>query len=299
MNAVKKIAGKTAGVFNSVNLANKLTILRLLLVPLFVVFLSVDSIQLSLELALAVFIAASVTDWLDGHIARTRLQVTALGQFLDPIADKILVMAALVCFVEVEWVPAWTVVAILSRDFIVGAVRLVAVQSTENLVIPARASGKVKTVFTMFTIIGILCAWMLASRGVITFEQELPVGAVRNAPDLVIIPITNLFMYLCVALTLFSGGQYVKDSWHLLKEQLSVSGGRITTTATSKSRGAPKAAQSAKIVDFDDIAPPDKSVQGGQTDLQTALCEPIKQVAKPKNSRNNSARKGNNKKRRK
>jgi len=145
--------------------------------------------------------------------------VTQLGKFLDPIADKILVMAALVCFAGLGWIQSWTVVVILARDFIVSAIRLAAVESEEKLVIPARTSGKVKTIITMFTICMILFLWLLASYGIISRPMEnADLGIIWDVPGIVLIPIGNAMMYVCTALTVFSGAQYVFDSRDIIKE---------------------------------------------------------------------------------
>ncbi|MCL1882010.1 MAG: CDP-diacylglycerol--glycerol-3-phosphate 3-phosphatidyltransferase [Oscillospiraceae bacterium] len=207
-----------------VNLANKLTILRILMLPPFVVFMMNDSIPHNLLWALIVFVIASITDWLDGYIARTRMLVTPLGQFLDPIADKILVMAAMLCMVELGWFNGWSVIAILARDFVVGAVRLIAVESEEKLVIPARASGKVKTMITMVSLGALLLLWVFAGYGVIGFEIEehnifTNVTQIYSNPARLLVPIGNAFMYICVALTAFSGIQYIWDARDVLKKQ--------------------------------------------------------------------------------
>ena len=203
------------------NLANKLTIFRIFLVPFFVAALMVNQIPYNLTIALTIFTLACVTDWLDGHIARKYNQITEFGKFLDPIADKILVMAALVCFAGLGWIQSWVVVVILARDFIVGAIRLAAVESDAKIVIPARLSGKIKTALTMVTIIGILVLWTLANDfGVIVVERSFidgVMGVTINSPGLVITPISNIAMYFCVGLTVISGWQYIWDSREILK----------------------------------------------------------------------------------
>lgn len=210
----------------SINLANKLTILRILLVPVFTVFLLFDTmvvnnqnaIPYNREIALGIFILACITDWLDGYIARTRFMITDFGKFLDPIADKIIVTAALVCFVHMKWIWAWPLVVILSRDFIVSAIRLVAAESKEKLVIPARMMGKVKTAVTMITIIGILFLWVIERYGAIKYEVKISETESFYRPDLFLAPIGNAFMCICVVLTVWSGVQYVWDTRHILKD---------------------------------------------------------------------------------
>jgi CDP-diacylglycerol--glycerol-3-phosphate 3-phosphatidyltransferase len=212
--------------WNSVNLANKLTILRIALVPLFLVMATFHSIPHSIVWALLIFVGASVTDWLDGHIARTRMMVTPLGQFLDPIADKVLVTSALVVFAGLGWIHGTFVALIIGRDLIVSAVRLVAAESEEKLIIPARTSGKVKTVITMVTISLILFLWTLGFYEIISLEGEIEmpfidrVATVGGADIDLLRALGNAFMAVCTALTLFSGAQYVWDARYLLKEQL-------------------------------------------------------------------------------
>ena len=108
------------------NLPNKLTIFRCLLIPFFVVFLLVDITSYDNWIALAIFIVASLTDLLDGKIARKYNLVTNFGKFMDPLADKLLVCSALICLVEMERIAAWMVIVIIAREFIISGFRLVA-----------------------------------------------------------------------------------------------------------------------------------------------------------------------------
>ena len=135
------------------NLPNKLTILRVIMIPFFVVLLLYDGgSQASLRLAAAVvFILASLTDLLDGKIARKYNLVTNFGKFMDPLADKLLVCSALICLIELGQLPAWMVIVIISREFIISGFRLVA--SDNGVVIAASYWGKFKTVFQMLMII--------------------------------------------------------------------------------------------------------------------------------------------------
>jgi len=206
------------------NLANKLTLFRIVLVPFFVAALMIHQIPYNLTIALFIFALASITDWLDGYIARKHNMITAFGKFLDPIADKILVMAALVCFAGLGWIQSWVVVVILSRDFIVGGIRLAAVESEEKIVIPARLSGKVKTAITMVSICGILVLWALArDYSVIMFENEFSFGdftsSIIGDPGILLRPIANAAMYFCALLTVISGVQYVWDCRGVFKEK--------------------------------------------------------------------------------
>ena len=139
------------------NLPNKLTVMRVILVPFFIFFLLCDvpfGSQAGSILALVVFIAASVTDALDGHIARSRNLVTNFGKFLDPLADKVLVISALVCFIQMGLVGAVPVIIIIAREFMVSGLRLVT--ANEGVVVAAGIWGKLKTAFTMVAIVIIL-----------------------------------------------------------------------------------------------------------------------------------------------
>lgn len=128
------------------NLPNKLTILRVILVPFFVFFLLTDYLGgASKWVALVIFIIASLTDLLDGKIARKYNLVTNFGKFMDPIADKLLVCSALICLVEMSKLEAWIVIIIIGREFIINGFRLVA--SDQGVVIAASYWGKFKTVF--------------------------------------------------------------------------------------------------------------------------------------------------------
>ena len=132
------------------NLPNKLTMFRVILIPFFVVFLLVDITPVDKWIALAVFIIASLTDMLDGKIARKYNLVTNFGKFMDPLADKLLVCSALVCLVAVDRIPAWMVIVIIAREFIISGFRLVA--SDNGVVIAASYWGKFKTTFQIIMI---------------------------------------------------------------------------------------------------------------------------------------------------
>lgn len=130
--------------------ANKLTLCRVVMIPIFLVLLYVD-FSAHLWAALAVFILASVTDFIDGYVARHYNQITDFGKFMDPLADKLLVMSAMAWFVEVAWMPAWAFFVVIARELAVTGLRLVAVE--QGRVIAAAKSGKVKTACTMVGII--------------------------------------------------------------------------------------------------------------------------------------------------
>lgn len=132
------------------NTANKLTLCRVVMIPIFIVLLYVD-FAAHLWVALGVFILASITDFVDGYVARHYNQITDFGKFMDPLADKLLVMSAMAWFVEVAWMPAWAFFVVIARELAVTGLRLVAVE--QGRVIAAAKSGKVKTACTMVGII--------------------------------------------------------------------------------------------------------------------------------------------------
>lgn len=181
------------------NLANKLTIFRVIIVPFFVFFMCFTGIEHRYLYALILFIVASLTDMLDGKIARKYNMITSFGKFLDPLADKILVAAALVCFVELKWTSAWVVCIILAREFVVSGVRLVAAGSDKKVVIPAGWLGKIKTAVTMVAICVILFLHILEDFGVMD-GQTFPIQL-----------ISDVLMYVSAALTLASGVKYLYD----------------------------------------------------------------------------------------
>ena len=135
------------------NLPNKLTILRVIMIPFFVAALMVDggTNQTMRYVAAAIFIIPSLTDMLDGKIARKYNLVTNFGKFMDPLADKLLVCSALICMIELGQLPAWMVIIIISREFIISGFRLVAADN--GVVIAASYWGKFKTVFQMVGVV--------------------------------------------------------------------------------------------------------------------------------------------------
>lgn len=196
------------------NLANKLTIFRIILVPVMIIatfinwsgeFLGVPTVAWVLNL---IFIIASITDKLDGHIARSRNQITTFGKFLDPIADKILVITAMIILVEIGRIPAWIPTITVFREFIVSGYRLVAVENGGK-VIAASMWGKLKTVTQMIAII-------------IAFIDNNAFGTVFTG-DLTGLPfiinaLTTLMMSVCTIATIFSGWDYIKNGKDLLKD---------------------------------------------------------------------------------
>lgn len=136
------------------NLPNKLTVLRIILVPIFILFLLIDNIPHHYLISLLIFLIASITDHLDGQIARKRNLITDFGKFADPLADKILVMAAFICFIELNLIGAVAVILMIIREFMVTSVRLVSASSGK--VIAANFWGKAKTVSQMIAILVVL-----------------------------------------------------------------------------------------------------------------------------------------------
>lgn len=142
------------------NLPNKLTVVRVLMIPFFVWFMLPSlggEMAASKWIALAIFCIASLTDLLDGKIARKYNLVTNFGKFMDPLADKLLVGAAMICLVEMGRLPAWIVIVLISREFIISGFRLIA--SDNGIVIAASYWGKFKTVFQMAMIIVLIAAF--------------------------------------------------------------------------------------------------------------------------------------------
>lgn len=141
------------------NLPNKLTIARVFMIPVFVVFMLMEEgrVPAFRWIAVAVFILAALTDFLDGQIARRCGLVTNFGKFMDPLADKLLVCSALICLVGIGRLPAWIVIVIIAREFIISGFRLVAADN--GIVIAASWWGKLKTVFQMIAVILLIIHW--------------------------------------------------------------------------------------------------------------------------------------------
>ena len=178
------------------NLPNKLTIFRVILIPFFVVALLFNPEDQMLRLvADAIFIVASLTDMLDGKIARKYNLVTNFGKFMDPLADKLLVCSAMICLLSIGQLPAWVVIVIIAREFIISGFRLVA--SDNGVVIAASMWGKTKTVSQMIMVI------ILVANFDIAFMQILG----------------TVFIYIAAALTVISLIDYVVKNKEVLKEQ--------------------------------------------------------------------------------
>lgn len=173
------------------NLPNKLTILRTILIPFFLIALLWDQVPYGNWIALFIFAAASITDMLDGKIARKYNLVTNFGKFMDPLADKLLVSSAMIAFIELGRIPCWIVIVIIAREFIISGFRLVAADN--GIVIAAGIWGKIKTAEQM-VMICILIAdfgsiFPSASQGISIFENILIYAAL-------ILTIISLFDYL-------------------------------------------------------------------------------------------------------
>ena len=191
------------------NLANKLTMIRIFLVPVFLVFITVKEIPYGSIIATVIFIIASLTDQLDGHIARSRNQITNFGKFMDPLADKLLVTAALVSLVELKLVAGWAVVVILAREFAVSGLRTLA--ASDGTVIAASWWGKIKTVTQMIAILLLLLKVNInTSVNVINFVNN---NSLLN-DFFTYVPETIMFM--AVLITIISGIDYFVKNKHVI-----------------------------------------------------------------------------------
>lgn len=196
------------------NLANKLTVFRMILVPLIVIAsflwtdISIYGVTVSMIVMDAIFIIASITDKLDGYIARSRNQVTTFGKFLDPLADKILVLAAMVILVEAGKIPAWIPIIVLAREFLVSGYRLVAVEKGGK-VIAASIWGKLKTVTQMLAIILVF----IDTNSFFEFAFNSLTGY-----ELVLNICSSVLLLVSVIATIFSGYDYLKNGKDLFKD---------------------------------------------------------------------------------
>lgn len=176
------------------NLANKLTVLRIFLIPVFMIFL-LSKIPYGKSIAAGIFIIAAITDILDGHFARKRNEVTNLGRFMDPLADKLLVSAALISLVQMGKLSSWVVIIIIGREFTISILRAVA--ATEGRVIAASWWGKAKTIFQIIAIISLL---------------------INNFPfSYVNFPFDTIMIWIAVVFTIISGVDYIIINIDILK----------------------------------------------------------------------------------
>ncbi len=168
------------------NLANKITIIRILMIPVFMFFL-LSNIQNGQYIAAIIFIIAATTDGLDGYIARSRNQITTFGKFMDPLADKLLVSAALISMIELDMVKAWVVVVIIAREFAITGLRVIA--ASNGITIAANWLGKIKTITQLIAIILLL---------------------LNNYPfRLLNIPLDKIMLNVAVIFTIISGINYL------------------------------------------------------------------------------------------
>ena len=185
------------------NLPNILTLCRIACVPVIVVLLFSDSREMGFWAAL-IFSIASITDWLDGYLARKWEIVTVMGKFLDPLADKLIVMAAMIMLIPLERLPAWAVFLIIARETLVTGLRSVA--SSEGIVIEASDLGKYKTIFQMVAIIALLLHydyyWFFGIQWDIFHVNMQFVG--------------SAFFYASFGLTMWSGGDYLYKFFRVL-----------------------------------------------------------------------------------
>lgn len=182
------------------NLPNKLSMLRICMIPIFVIFALMDAAWAQYA-ALAVFALASLTDMLDGKIARARNLVTNFGKFIDPIADKLLVMSALVVLTAQGRMPAWVCIVMLAREFAISGLRLIAVEN--GRVIAAGMLGKIKTVTQMAAVMLLLLLVPVSGEGLLGYGGAVFADAV---------------MYVSAAMTVVSGVDYLVRNRDVLKE---------------------------------------------------------------------------------
>lgn len=191
------------------NLANKLTLFRIILVPVFIVLMAVNKIPYGVTIGTIVFIIASITDKLDGYIARSRNQITNFGKFMDPLADKLLVISALVCLIDKGVVPSWAVIIIIARELAVSGLRTIA--ASEGIILAAGWWGKIKTVIQMVAIIGFLLKLDIAE---ISAFNSLVEGSAFLTGFFNYVPM--IAFILAVIATIFSGLDYFYKNKNVL-----------------------------------------------------------------------------------
>jgi CDP-diacylglycerol---glycerol-3-phosphate 3-phosphatidyltransferase len=188
------------------NLPNRLTLLRLVLILPFVAALSIEFTG-SKVLAAVIFLVGTATDYADGIIARKLQLVTDFGRLMDPLVDKVMTVAAFICLVSLQWIPAWAVITIVSREFLITGLRLVA--ASRGLVLPAERLGKHKTAWQMLTIIYYLLFLAV---------KEMAPQSLSGFTLVVLERLGTAFLALTVVLTLFSGVVYLARHWDLFRE---------------------------------------------------------------------------------
>lgn len=184
------------------NLANKLTMVRIILIPFFILFMSVESLPHWALISLIIFAVASYTDYLDGKIARARNLVTNFGIFMDPFADKMLVTSAFILLVDKGLIPAWIAIVIVGREFAVSGLRTIA--ANEGNVIPASNLGKLKTVLQMVAIVTMLLKLIIENDSFFTALTGI-------GPTIGIL--ATILMYAAGFMTLYSGADYFIKGW--------------------------------------------------------------------------------------
>ena len=214
------------------NLANKLTLFRIILVPILMAIPIIDNmcgisgeflgISTSFWIMNVIFIIASITDKLDGQIARSRNEITTFGKFLDPLADKILVLSAFVILVEYQKIPSWIPIIVLAREFIVSGYRLIAVEKGGK-VIAASIWGKLKTVTQMIAIIA--CFLDAFKYGQFIFRVSSEAEMMMNSAGIYITTgqffiniVSTVMLTISVVATIVSGIDYLKNGKDLLKD---------------------------------------------------------------------------------
>ncbi|WFF74316.1 CDP-diacylglycerol--glycerol-3-phosphate 3-phosphatidyltransferase [Proteiniclasticum sp. QWL-01] len=188
------------------NLANKLTLFRIVLIPVFILFMSFEFIPHWAMLSLIVFTVASITDHLDGRIARKHNLITNFGIFMDPFADKLLVTSAIIMLVARELVPAWIAIVIIAREFAVSGLRTIA--ANEGNVISASNLGKLKTTLQMVAVI-----MMLLKLIIHTDAWFLPVKNWLEANAQILWLLPDVVMYAAAFMTIYSGVDYFMKGW--------------------------------------------------------------------------------------
>lgn len=185
------------------NLPNKLTLLRVFLVPVFVVFALYSQIPYHYLWALLAFLLASLTDHYDGKIARERNLITNFGKFLDPLADKVLVISAMVCLMQLGFASVWCVLIIIARELMVTSIRLLAVEGN-GTIIAANKWGKIKTVSQMASVLFILFFQGL--------QEILKIAGGTSA----LLLAGNILVWIATLFTVISGIIYLKENIHLI-----------------------------------------------------------------------------------
>ena len=188
------------------NLPNKLTVLRVLFIPVIMIFLLIESIPYRWLIGGLCFGAAALTDFLDGKIARKHNLITDFGKLMDPVADKMLIMSTLICFVQEDICGAWVVVVILFREFLITSMRMIA--ADKGKVIAANIWGKIKTVTQMIAIIGIFCG-----KAAYEFAFILPEFVGKW-----LMIVSYVVLYTAVAATIFSGVRYMYDAREFFRD---------------------------------------------------------------------------------